>query len=129
MGDRVLFIVHNKSAGEQVEYSPVIYGHNAGYKTAHYLDLLRKRMASRMGDVSYAAARLVGIIHEETPGNLSLGIWNLPEDFEATEDYLTEMSHGDAGVVLYDCVDGTVQVFGSYYEVDAKGNMNEKSYA
>jgi len=39
-----------------------------------FLELARERMGSRLGDVEYAKARLVGIIHDKIDGNLSLGI-------------------------------------------------------
>lgn len=126
MGDRVLFIVHNKSAGDmEVEYSPIIYGHNSGYAAPRLLAKLHERMENRRGDVAYAAARLIGIMHESIPGNLSLGVWNLPEDFRKEAGYLTEMSHGDAGVVLYDCVDGSVECYGSYLIGDSFENLKE----
>ena len=126
MGDRVLFIVHNKSAGDmEVEYSPVIYGHNSGYVSAKLLNKLHERMSGRRGDVAYACARLIGIMHEDIPGNLSLGVWNLPEDFRKEAGYLTEMSHGDAGVILYDCNDGSVECYGGYMSGDTVETLRE----
>lgn len=125
MGDRVLFIVHNKSDGSEVEYSPVIYGHNSGYKSAALLRKLHERMEGRRSDVSYACARLIGIIHNEISGNLSLGVWNLPEDFLNEPDYLTQMSHGDAGVILYDCGDGSVKCYGGYMTGDTVETLRE----
>ena len=40
----------------------------------YYLRVARKRMGDRLGDSEYAKARLIGVIHEEIEGNLSLGV-------------------------------------------------------
>ena len=56
-------------------------------------------MQERGNDVSYTAARFIGICHSKSPGdNLSLGTWNAPksEDKIKSEEY----SHGDAGVFI-----------------------------
>jgi hypothetical protein len=40
----------------------------------YYLRVARKTMGDRLGDSEYAKARLIGVIHEEIEGNLSLGV-------------------------------------------------------
>lgn len=40
----------------------------------HFLQRAKILMNDRLGDVDYAKARLLGVIHEEIEGNLSLGL-------------------------------------------------------
>ena len=115
MGNRVVFHVHDGT-----EMSPSIYGHWAGSHWKEIINELRDLMENRKGDMAYAAARLVGIIHERTPGALSLGIWNAPERPSFTEQRAAIMdksySHGDAGVILIDCRDFSYEAFNGYAE-------------
>ena len=39
-----------------------------------YLKTARKRMGDRLGDSTYAKARLIGVVHDSIDGNLSLGL-------------------------------------------------------
>jgi len=110
MGERVLFIVKNK----QGEYGPcAVYGHWSGDKAHQIIAALRERMGDRTDDVSYATARLFGVMHERIPGNLSLGAYPLPDDFEAAT--LEAYSHGDGGVLVINCHDWSVQAYGGYW--------------
>ncbi|MBC3540633.1 hypothetical protein ACFSC6_12140 [Rufibacter sediminis] len=102
MGDRALIIFHDKA---KKEFSPVIYLHWAGYKVKDYIKETQELMADRLDDVSYAAARFIGICHSHEVSNLSLGIWNLPKGFSSDNAYLKNMSHGDRGVFLVDASD------------------------
>ena len=124
MGDRAILHVHD---GETM--GPAIYLHWGGNAVGELLTALRERMAGRTGDVAYASARLVGLAHERTDGNLSLGLWNAPSDeyAKARDEMLRRespewmagrshfpYSHGDFGVALVDCRDWTVECFGGY---------------
>ena len=107
MGDRALIQFKGKDASE---HSPVIYTHWAGYRVRERLTELRELMRGRDGDVSYTAARFVGLCHNASEGNLSLGIWN-HEGLLDEDD-----SHGDAGCFVCEWVDGClmVETFGGY---------------
>jgi len=122
MGDRALVIFHDDTT-----VSPVIYLHWSGSEVPQLAAAHEKLMADRKGDVQYAAARFVGLAHEQISGNLSLGIWNADADLQAavlqiTADptskaaasVLASESHGDAGVCVIDCRDFTWKAFGGY---------------
>jgi hypothetical protein len=115
MGDRALIIFTD---GEDV--SPVIYLHWSGSKVPALLDEHKALMASRGADVSYAAARFVGIVHATMPDqNLSLGLWNAGPNtrsavLTADAAELAEISHGDAGFVVVDVRDYSWQAWGGY---------------
>lgn len=111
MGDRAVIIFHDK--GRQ-RYSPTIYLHWAGHRVGELVAKLKERMADRLNDVDYAAARFVGLAHESIEGALSLGIWDKPTDFEDEPEYLTAFSHGDAGTFLVDVSTWDVRTFGGY---------------
>ena len=95
MGDRVLFQVVNK---DRSEFSPVVYGHNLGYRWRNIVKDLEAQMATRRNDVQYIGARLVEIAsrYAGTGGALGLGMWNIDHVLTADD------SHGDAGCVLID---------------------------
>lgn len=95
MGDRALIQFKGRDASE---HSPVTYTHWGGYDVRARLAELRELMRGREGDVSYTAARFVGICHQASEGNLSLGIWN--HDGLLTADD----SHGDAGCFVCEWV-------------------------
>lgn len=110
MGDRVLMQCH---VGGTDHVGPVVYGHWLGSEVPKIVSALQARMAARGNDVDYASARLVQeAIAAQSHDCLGVGIWN-------TTRLLTEDdSHGDAGVVLIDVRDWTVQYFGGYYRAD-----------
>jgi hypothetical protein len=119
MGDRALVIFEDAD-----EVSPVVYLHWSGSRVPALLEQLKERMRGREGDVSYAAARFVGLCHEALPGNLSLGVWNIPVDTLVAvksrgldgraDKELAGYSHGDAGVVVVNANDFTWQAYGGY---------------
>lgn len=103
MGDRAL--VQFRSGAD---YSPVVYLHNHGSEVGDLLKRLYKRMGSRFDDLSYTTARFIGICHELTPGNLSIGVWNAPGLLDEDE------SHGDAGCFIVDCGTREITIMGGY---------------
>jgi hypothetical protein len=119
MGNRALVIFESKD-----EVSPVVYLHWNGSQVPELLQQLKERMKGREGDVSYTAARFIGICHESIAGNLSLGVWNMPADTLIAvksrgsnawaDKELAEYSHGDAGVVIVNAEDFTFQAYGGY---------------
>jgi len=98
-----------------VNYSPVIYLHNSGYKIAELLKKTKTLMESRGLDLHYTVARFTGICHEDLPGNLSLGCWNLPEGFRKwSNKQISNFSHGDAGVVIVDVGTWECKQYGAF---------------
>lgn len=124
MGDRALIIFTDGT-----EVSPVIYLHWSGSKVPDLLEQHKALMASRGADVSYAAARFVGIVHATMPEqNLSLGMWNTePNALNAVlstdADKLTELSHGDAGFVVVDVQKYSWKAYGGYLSSRARGQQ------
>lgn len=107
MGDvAIIFCKSDKTK----ELSPAIYLHWSGSEVAKYLFAAEKRM--RKGDISYATARLIGVLHEKIKGNLSLGVFSVDFDSDKYDEQLKElkdMSHGDAGVFTVDIDTGKVE--------------------
>ena len=86
MGERALVVFAN---GEEV--SPAVYLHWHGEVVPQLLKLAAAVMAGdpnsyqnppRIGDVSYSAARFVGVCHDNIDGNLSLGLQLITERLE-----------------------------------------------
>lgn len=115
MGDRALIIFKDKT-----EVSPVVYLHWMGSEVPELLKEHKKLMTGREDDLSYAAARFVGICHaKNADSNTGLGMFNLPEDkikavLEGDAKVLDDYSHGDAGVVVVDAVDFSWKAYGGY---------------
>lgn len=110
MGDRALVILKVKT-----EYSPVMYLHWHAPQVQNYVSRLKEVMTGREGDVDYAFARLLGIVHNDIDGNLSLGCWNLPKDFsEANKQFLIRMSHGDGGIYVVNLEDYSIATYAGY---------------
>lgn len=105
MGDRALI-----QFTDGAEVSPVIYLHWHGSIVRSLINETRELMQSRGSDLTYAAARFVGIAHSHIPGNLSLGMWNLDRRLTADD------SHGDFGCAIVDVRDWSVECFGGYGE-------------
>jgi hypothetical protein len=108
MGDRAIVIFHNKAKND---YSPQVYLHWAGSSVEDYIKQLEKLMGDRRDDVAYQAARFVGICHDNNPGNISLGIINLPDACNSPDAAFGKLSHGDNGVYLVDCSDYSFKRF------------------
>jgi hypothetical protein len=110
MGDRALVIL---KSGES--YSPVMYLHWHAPQVGNYVRRLKDVMESRGEDLGYSFARLLGIVHNDIDGNLSLGCWNLPKGFsEANSKMLREMSHGDGGIYVVDLKDYSIATYAGY---------------
>lgn len=105
MGDRVLMQVFSSKTNQ---FSPVLYCHWSGESTPNNVKALKRRMADRMGDVDYWAARMVQSMMGALNGSTGFGIWNSSHLLTA------EDSHGDAGCVVIDCETGDVGCFGGY---------------
>ncbi len=111
MGNRAVVVFHDGK-----EFSPCVYLHWGGSEVPTLLAELWALMAGRRGDLSYSAARFIGVAHAKIPGNLSLGIWNSPvsEPPGDLPKQWREHSHGDAGVFVVDCRSGDVVRVGGY---------------
>ena len=111
MGDRAIVIFHDES-----EVSPSVYLHWSGIRVPALIDLLKERMKGRYGDVDYAAARFIGICHEQIEGNLSLGVLN--NDLTVTDlvnaDRMKAVSHGGAGAVVVNTENFTWIAYAGY---------------
>ena len=102
MGDRALIILTDS---KKTEMSPIIYSHWGGSSVPNYIEQAKQLMDTRLGDVSYGFARLIGIMHNNTSGNISLGGWNLPPKLKKAlksgdNKAILEFSHGDEGIFL-----------------------------
>ena len=114
MGDRALIIFKDAN-----NVSPTVYLHWDGHAVPGLIQELRLLMGDRKNDASYAAARFIGIVHQQNPGNLSLGVFETPADVRAAarggdQDSLAAYSHGDAGVVVVETSDFSWQAFAGY---------------
>lgn len=105
MGDRALVYVKDAPAA--------LYLHWHGHEAIGILKGAIPRM--RCGDPDYSSARLAGHAHTLVDGNCGLGLVEKPENL--TPKYLAdEYSHGDAGVVVYDCKTGVATLAGGYLQ-------------
>lgn len=111
MGNRAIVVFHNKARND---YSPQVYLHWAGDMVQEYVDELETLMGDRRDDVAYQAARFVGICHQNNPGNMSLGIINLPDGFTDSTENFKALDQGDNGVFVVDCSDYSIQQFSKY---------------
>lgn len=114
MGDRALIIFT-----DDAEVSPTVYLHWAGASVPDYIAELATRAHPQGLSAYYAAARFIGIAHENNTGTLSLGVMQTPPEMEAAiqsgkaED-IASFTHGDAGVVVVDVKDFSWQAYGGY---------------
>lgn len=111
MGDRALVIFH-----DETEVSPTVYLHWGGNSVVGQIEELAKLMHNRKGDAPYACARFIGLSHVDNPGNLSLGVSSNDFSLDCLKDSekMSEISHGDAGVVVVNCAEFTWSAFGGY---------------
>lgn len=108
MGNRAVIILTDSRG----DHSPAIYVHWTGSMVPQFLAKWWPIMADRRDDLHYGAARLIGVLHNEIGGNLSLGCWNLrdiPKAPAMLPKFYTAQSHGDAGVFVVNCKTGDVQ--------------------
>lgn len=111
MGDRAIIVVKSDQ-----EIAPcAVYLHWSGAAALDLVQTAIERMKGREGDVSYATARLIGICHEHVEGNLSLGVISAPSARNVLTGKLDDYSHGDAGVIVWDCGTNVVQAFAGYH--------------
>ena len=123
MGDRALVVF---SDGRDV--SPVVYLHWNGTEVPEWLEEHKYLMGGRMGDVSYAVARFIGICHIHIHSNMSLGCFTASNSVKAAArafvqgtstpeqlSVLENFSHGDAGVVVVNVLSGSWRGFGGYH--------------
>ena len=96
MGNRaVLCLNDNGDQGfNKEEVGIYLHWHGGITNINYYLEAAKERMGDRLGDSEYAKARLVGVIHDEISGNLSLGI-GMVRDL----DY----DNSDNGTYIIDC--------------------------
>lgn len=118
MGDRAVFVCHRSRS----KFSPAVYVHWQGHAAKSLLESAAPRM--RTGDTSYSAARLCGVIHEQSDGNCGLGLLGPPTDW--TRATSRAFSHGDAGVFLIDVDTGLVECFNGYGFDDSANDNDEK---
>ena len=77
MGNRAVICLKDNNKETTINDNDLgIYLHWNGSEDEinHFLQRAKIRMNDRLSSVDYAKARLVGIIHEEIEGNLSLGL-------------------------------------------------------
>lgn len=119
--DRVRVIIKDSEV-----ISPTINLQHGRKKIAFYIGALRERMRGHENDAEYAAARLIGIIHERTSGNLFIGVTNTGPlvrvairhpDPSARADLFRLMNNkyawvwADASIVIVDAKDFTWKAY------------------
>lgn len=124
MGDRANIIFTTSYA-----VSATIYLHWGGHSVPDYINAVRALAEGEELNLGYAAARFVGIAHEDTPGNMSLGVYSTSDDvadavLARDGDRLTELSPGDAGLVIVSTKDYSWEAYGGYL-AEAGSVINE----
>ncbi len=101
MGNRAVICLKDDNGRTCEDEDIGIYLHWNGSpsQVEHFLELARERMGDRIGDISYTKARLIGIIHDEIDGCLSLGV-DLCK-------YL-DTDNGNNGTYVVNCKDLTI---------------------
>lgn len=97
MGNRAVICLKDNNKETTVKDDDLgIYLHWDGSKDTveNFLNLTKNLMSDRLGDVLYGKARLIGVIHEQIEGNLSLGLDKCK--YLDTENY-------DNGTYIVDC--------------------------
>ncbi len=76
MGNRAVICLKDNNDKTCNDTDLGIYLHWSGSpeQVEQFLKLTRERMEDRLGDIVFGKARLVGVIHEQIDGNLSLGL-------------------------------------------------------
>lgn len=124
MGDRALIVFTEEEiidGKKETRFSPVTYLHQSGYQVTKLLGKTREVMESRGADINYAPARFVGVCHEHIGGNLSLGVWNLPDGFATwTDAEKIDYSHGDHGLFVVDVETWKFKQYGEFPDCKLK---------
>jgi hypothetical protein len=120
MGNRAVLCLRNNDDEGFKENEVGIYLHWNGSPGTieHFLKTARERMGSRIGDIVYAKARLIGVIHEYIDGNLSLGVGLVKE---------LDYDNFDNGTYVINC--STLTVSGrkfNKHEVNDEGEITMK---
>ena len=111
MGNRACIVFFDRNF-----VSPTVYLHWHGDAVPAWLEQLKSHMTGRFGDASYAAARFVGICHNQIEGNLSLGILSNGLCLENIRNpsQMERESPGNAGMVVVDTSDFSWKAYGGY---------------
>jgi hypothetical protein len=93
------------------DYSCGVYYHWHG-STA--IEILAEAIpCMRKADPMYSCARLIGVAHNKILGNTGLGVLPPPSKKDIENNFFN-YSHGDSGVIIYDCDIGEVQLYAGY---------------
>lgn len=107
MGDRWVTVFRSEDGW----HSPGVYSHNYGHSAV--AKLTEAAPSLRHKDASYSAARLAAYLCNGTSLNLGVGIVDAPTESDRKDGY-KEYSHGDAGVIVVDCVTWKAQPYAGY---------------
>lgn len=102
MGNRAVICLKDNNKEDTVNDDDLgiyLHWHGSEDDVKHFLDLTKSLMSDRLGDIEYGKARLVGVIHEQIEGNLSLGLDKCK--YLDTDNY-------DNGTYIVDC--STMQI-------------------
>jgi hypothetical protein len=115
MGNRACIVFFDRT-----RVSPTVYLHWHGNAVPEWLGQLKDRMNGRFSDAAYAAARFVGICHDNIDGNLSLGVSSndLSLADVRSQDRMESESPGNAGIVIVDPSDFSWKAYGGYLAED-----------
>ena len=111
MGNRACVIFYDSR-----RISPTVYLHWHGESVPGWLEQLKHLMDGRFDDAEYAAARFVGVCHQQIKGNLSLGVMSNRLTLAEIHDKprMEADSPGNAGIVVVDTRDFTWKAYGGY---------------
>jgi hypothetical protein len=111
MGNRACVIFYDSQC-----VSPTVYLHWHGEAVPAWLEQLKHLMKGRFEDAAYAAARFVGLCHQQIEGNMSLGVSSnaLTHANLHDESRMDDESPGNAGIVVVDTREFTWKAYGGY---------------
>ncbi len=117
MGDRAYVVIKNRNEPN----TAAIYVHNEGRRI---IERVREAVpCMRKGDTWYSTARLIGYLHTQIPGNLSLGVRGITEA-DRESNYIQLRSAVNAGIVEYCCSTGELKVFHGYLACEHEYPIN-----
>tara|TARA_B100000902_G_scaffold35672_1_gene42819 strand:- start:215 stop:709 length:495 start_codon:yes stop_codon:yes gene_type:complete len=110
MGDRAIVVLKKEVMTDGVTHTAIspqmyLHWHGSPDNVGLLIDKLAETMEGRVGDLSYAFARLVGIAHESIAGNLSLGVYSNNFKDDDIWENVHKISHGDNGTYVIDVDD------------------------
>lgn len=118
MGDRVVVQV----VDDREIAGAALYLHWGGQEIIEELRAAVPLM--RKDDSSYSAARLIGHACAQRP-NQNTGVGVLPA---CSTPPVEDDSHGDAGVIVYDCSSGVARAYGGYLADDGEERKEGRQY-